>query len=242
VADEDLYTLTLEQLDQAHARGQPLFAHVMTTSNHRPYTFPTGRGEWPQGERNSAVAYTDWAVGDFLERARTKPWFANTLFVITADHCAASSGKAALPVFQYHIPMWIYAPGLVAPGRYEALTSQIDIAPTILGLLGMDYRSQFYGVDVFQREPGTERAFIGTYQLLGYLRQDKLVQLGPHRKVDTVQPAYLRDQEQPALPEDPSLTLQAISFYQVAAYDFTHGNMRNRGDAPVVPPQAKLEH
>lgn len=231
VADEDLYTLALEQLDAAHARGQPLFAHVMTTSNHRPYTFPAGRGPWPQGERNSAVAYTDWAIGDFIERARSKPWFHDTLFVITADHCAASAGKAALPVFQYHIPMWIYAPGSVAPGRYAALTSQIDIAPTILGLLGMDYTSQFYGSDVFQREPGTERAFIGTYQLLGYLRDGKLVQLGPHRRVDTVQPAYLRDQLQPALGEDPSLTLQAISFYQVAAYDFEHGYMRNRGAA-----------
>ncbi|MBK6333362.1 MAG: LTA synthase family protein [Thermomonas sp.] len=58
------------------AQGKPFFAHVMTTSNHRPYTFPEGRGPWPQGKRESAVAYTDWAIGDFLRRARGKPWFA----------------------------------------------------------------------------------------------------------------------------------------------------------------------
>ena len=69
------------------------------------------------------------------------------------------------------------------------MTSQIDIAPTVLGLLGMDYDSRFFGVDVFQRPPGSERAFIGTYQLLGYLRDQTLVQLSPHRRVDTLRPA-----------------------------------------------------
>ncbi|RZA20660.1 MAG: alkaline phosphatase family protein [Lysobacteraceae bacterium] len=226
VADEDLYTLSMEVFDRAHAEGKPFFAHVMTTSNHRPYTFPAGRGPWPQGKRESAVSYTDWAIGDFLRRARGKPWFADTLFVVTADHCASSAGIAALPAFRYRIPMWIHAPGHVAPGRFTALTSQVDIPPTLLGLLGIDYDSQFYGTDVFQRAPGHERAYIGTYQLLGYLRDDTLVQLSPHRKVDTVRPALVADAGQPALPEEPQLTLQAISDYQTAAYRFSHGLMR----------------
>jgi phosphoglycerol transferase MdoB-like AlkP superfamily enzyme len=224
VADEDLYTMALGLFDRDHAAGKPFFAHIMTTSNHRPYTFPEGRGPWPQGKRESAVAYTDWAIGDFLRRARTKPWFKDTVFVITADHCASSAGIAALPVFRYHIPMWIYSPGNIAPGRFDALMGQVDIAPTLLGLLGMDYDSQFYGIDVFQQYPG--RAYVGTYQLLGYLAGDKLVQLAPHRKVDTVRPAWAGDQQQPPLPEDPALSLQAISDYQTAAYRFTHGLMR----------------
>ena len=227
VADEDLYTMAMKHFDADAARGRPFFAHIMTTSNHRPYTFPAGRGPWPQGKRESAVAYTDWAIGDFLRRARRHPWFAHTVFVITADHCASSAGKAALPVFRYHIPLWIYAPGgQVAPGRYTRMTSQIDIPPTLLGLLGMDYYSQFYGVDVFQQPRGRERAFVGTYELLGYLRDGKLVQLSPHRKVETLRPAFDHDQPQPALPEDPALTLQAISYYQTAADAFDHGRMR----------------
>lgn len=227
VADEDLYTMAMQHFDADAAAGKPFFAHLMTTSNHRPYTFPAGRGPWPQGKRSSAVAYTDWAIGDFLRRASTKPWFRNTLFVITADHCASSAGIAALPAFRYRIPLWIYAPGgQVAPGRVERRVSQIDIAPTVLGLLGMDYDSRFYGVDIFQLPPGRERAFIGTYQLLGYLRDDKLVQLSPHRKVDTLRPAYARDVAQPELPEDPALTLQAISYYQTAAAAFSDGSMR----------------
>lgn len=224
VADEDLYTLAMGVFDRDHAAGKPFFAHIMTTSNHRPYTFPEGRGPWPQGKRESAVAYTDWAIGDFLRRARTKPWFKDTVFVITADHCASSAGIAALPVFRYHIPMWIHSPGNVAPGRFDALMGQVDIGPTLLGLLGMDYDSRFYGIDVFQQRPG--RAYVGTYQLLGYLADGKLVQLAPHRRVDTVRPAYDSDQQQPPLPEDPALSLRAISDYETAAYRFTHGLMR----------------
>lgn len=226
VADEDLYAMAMKRFAADFAAGKPFFAHVMTTSNHRPYTFPEGRGPWLQGKRESAVAYTDWAIGDFLRRARAKPWFRNTLFIVTADHCASSAGKAALPAFRYRIPLWIYAPGgQVAPGRFERMTSQIDIPPTLLGLLGMDYDSQFYGIDVFQQPPGRERALLGTYQLLGYLRDGKLVQLSPHRKVDTLQPAYVRDEAQPPLPEDPALTLQAISHYQIAAAAFADGAM-----------------
>ena len=227
VADEDLYTMAMKRFDADAAAGKPFFAHVMTTSNHRPYTFPAGRGPWPQGRRESAVAYTDWAIGDFLRRASTHAWFRHTLFVITADHCASSGGIAALPAFRYRIPLWIYAPGgQVEAGRFERMTSQIDIPPTVLGLLGMDYYSQFYGVDVMQQPPGRERAFIGNYQLLGYLRGGKLVQLSPHRKTETLRPAYDRDQPQPSLADDPALTLQAISNYQTAAEAFASGGMR----------------
>ncbi len=230
VADEDLYTMALKRFDVDAAAGKPFFAHLMTTSNHRPYTFPAGRGPWPQGKRESAVSYTDWAIGDFLRRARGKAWFADTVFVITADHCASSAGIAALPAFRYRIPLWVYSPGNIAPGRFSGMTSQIDIPPTMLGLLGMDYDSRFYGADVFQQAPGHARAFIGTYQLLGYLRDDKLVQLSPHRKAETLQPSLERDQSQPALHEDPALTLQAIAYYQTAADAFTSGAMRRRGD------------
>jgi phosphoglycerol transferase MdoB-like AlkP superfamily enzyme len=224
VADEDLYTLALRRFDADHATGRPFFAHLMTTSNHRPYTFPAGRGPWAQHDRTGAVRYTDWAIGDFLRRARKHAWFADTVFVITADHCAMSAGKAALPAFRYHIPLWIYSPGHIRPGRFDALTGQIDIAPTLLGLLGFDYESRFFGVDVFQKAP--DRAFIGTYELLGLLEGDRLVQLSPHRRVATLRPALGTDRLQPQEPDDPKLTLQAISFYETAAHAFERGQMR----------------
>ena len=83
--------------------------------------FPANRGPWPQKQRPSAVRYTDWAIGDFLARARKHAWFDNTVFVFTADHCAMSAGKAALPAFRYRIPLWVYAPGHVAPGTFDGI-------------------------------------------------------------------------------------------------------------------------
>lgn len=225
VADEDLYSLAIAEFDQIHATGKPFFAHLLTTSNHRPYTFPTGRVDYPQGKREGAVAYTDWAVGDFLRRARTKPWFDDTVFVITADHCASSGGIAQLPVFRYHIPLWIYAPKHIAPQRVDRMMAQIDLGPTVLGLLGMDYRSQFYGADLFQLEPGRERALIGNYQRLGYLRDDQLIELTPHRHVGSVRPDYQENLPQPQIALDPELAVEAIGYYQTASYRFRHGLM-----------------
>lgn len=243
VADEDLYTLALTEFDQAHARGKPFFAHLMTTSNHRPYTFPEHRVGGAQGKRESAVQYTDWAIGDFLRRARSKPWFADTVFVITADHCASSGGIAQLPVFRYHIPLWIYSPAHIRPARVDRLIAQIDIGPTVLGLLGMDYRSSFYGSDIFQRPAGRERAFIGNYQRLGYLRANQLIELSPHRRIDSVKPQY--EQDLPQAPEavDGPLALEAIGYYQTASHRFSHGLMALPEDrtaaATVIPVAAK---
>jgi membrane-anchored protein YejM (alkaline phosphatase superfamily) len=242
VADEDLYTLALARFDADHAAGRPFFAHVMTTSNHRPYTFPTGRVDYPQGERDSAVAYTDWAIGDFLRRARMKPWFANTVFVITADHCASSGGLAALPVFRYHIPLWIYAPGQVAPGRVERMLSQIDIGPTVLGLLDFSYRSHFYGVDALQPSSGEERALIGNNQRLGVLHGDRLVELAPHRVADTVRPRFDDDGPQPELRAREDDVLDAIAYYETADYRFRKGRMRHAPAPPAGVPVAVRAH
>ena len=122
-------------------------------------------------------------------------------------------------------------------GRVERRLSQIDIPPTLLGLLGISYTSRFYGQDLFALEPGRERAFIGNYQQLGYLRDDRLVQLGPKRVVEEVRPAFTNDQPQPPIPLDPQLVSEAVRYYQTASYRFAHGMM---GDVPSTPtgPQA----
>ncbi|MBN8427067.1 MAG: LTA synthase family protein [Xanthomonadales bacterium] len=226
VADEDLYSLSLQQFNAAHSEGKPFFAHIMTTSNHRPYTFPTGRGDWPQGKRESAVQYTDWAVSDFLRRAQSKAWFDDTIFVITADHCASSGGIAQLPAFRYEIPMWIYAPKHVAAGVVERRMAQIDIGPTVLGLLGFDYVSAFYGINLFALPEGRERALIGNYQRLGLLTQETLVELAPQSHVGAVAPVFDGDFAQPAKALDPELAARAIAYYQTASERFESGRMR----------------
>ncbi|MET0332086.1 MAG: sulfatase-like hydrolase/transferase [Dyella sp.] len=237
VADEDLYTLALAQMDKANAAGKPFFLHIMTTTNHRPFTFPSGRVRGRSGTREGAVEYTDWSIADFLKRAKGKPYFNDTVFVITADHCASSAGRASVPINRYHIPLWIYAPAHIAPQRVERLTAQMDIPPTLLGLLNFSYRSRFFGYDVFKLEPGRERAFPATYEKLGFLRGDRLTILEPQRKLEQVHPDFATGDAVPALPQDPLQIAQATASYQVAAELFKAGQLARRKDdsTPVSP-------
>jgi len=226
IADEDLYSLALTKLDREHARGNRFFAHIMTTSNHRPYTFPKNRIDLKGKRRQSAVKYTDWAIGDFLRRASGKPWFDNTLFVIVADHTAKAAGKTDLPPARYHIPMIWYAPRLVKPGVIGRLMSQADIGPTLVGWLGLSYSSRFFGYDIFSLEAGRERAFISTYQKLGYLKANRLVVLDVNRK-PTVLDGLPGKRAGTAPPTDQQLIKEAISWYQSASDYFRSGQLKD---------------
>jgi phosphoglycerol transferase MdoB-like AlkP superfamily enzyme len=227
--DEDLYRWAMREADRDHAAGKPFFHFVMTTSNHRPFTFPDGKIDLPSktSGRSGAVKYTDYAIGEFLKNAATKPWYKNTIFVIVADHCASSAGKTELPVQNYHIPLLIFAPGgQVKPGVVRTLTSQIDYAPTLLGLLRWTYPSRFYGRDVLALPAGAEgRALIGNYQKLGLFQGSRLGILKPVRQSVTL--SYARDtHEMKVLAPDSSLIDETIAYYQTASWLFKHGHQR----------------
>jgi len=226
IADEDLFSLAFAKLDRVHARGKRFFAHIMTTSNHRPYTFPENRIDLPQKHRESAVKYTDWAIGDFIRRAALKPWFDKTLFIITADHTASAGGKTDLPPSRYLIPMIWYAPKLIAPGVFGRLMSQIDVAPSLLGWLGLSYKSRFFGYDMFRLAAGRERAFISTYQKLGYLKGGRLVVLDVNRPPAVRAGLPARPNGKPA-PTDRQLIREAISWYQSASFYFRSGQLKD---------------
>lgn len=226
VADENLFSLAEKEIGLTVASGKPVFAHVMTTSNHRPFTYPDGRIDIASSTgRDGAVKYTDYAIGKFIRSCARKEWFNNTVFVIIADHCASSAGKTELPIHKYHIPLLIYSPANIQPARMERLMSQIDLGPTLLGLLNFSYTSKFYGYDMFALEPGRERAFISTYQSLGYVKNNKLVVLSPQQKLDTYQ-VSLNGELQRQEGNDATLTREAISWYQSASYAFSNGLMR----------------
>lgn len=221
VADEDLYTQALKEIDATQAAGKPFFGLVMTTSNHRPYTYPDGRIDIPSpGKREGAVKYTDYAIHDFLERARRKPWFDDTVFVIVADHCAKSAGKEALTAARYRIPMFIYAPKHIPAGKVDRLISQIDIAPTLLGLLNFDYESRFYGRDALRkRQTDSGRALIGTYQKLGYIKDGWLTVLSPQQEVTSYRLGA--DGRQDIAPDTDVASLDAaVAYYEGASLLF----------------------
>ena len=225
VADEDLFTLTLRELDARHAKNKPFFAHVMTTSNHRPYTYPAGRIDIASATGpDGAVKYTDWAIGDFIARARTKPWFKDTVFVIVADHCAAARGKTDLPLERFHIPMIIYAPAHVAPARIDTIASQIDVGPTVLALLNFAYTSRFFGQDILEEGRSHQRALMANYQTVGYYENGLVVELRPQRRVRVLDAASGR--ELPLQGEAAHFADEAVGYYQGAAAAFRSGALR----------------
>ena len=184
VCDEDTYRLALRVCDGSHRTGKPFFTHIMTVSNHRPFTYPEGRisidGD-PQS-RAGGVKYTDYAIGNFLRMARETSWFSETVFVIVADHCASSAGRTNLPLEKYHIPALVYSPGFIEPRRVATPCSQIDLMPTVFSLLRLSYDSRFYGQDILG-EGFVPRAFVATYQDLGYYCDGILTVLSPVRSV-----------------------------------------------------------
>lgn len=223
MADENLFDQALQAADDAHEKQQPFFFHVMTTSNHRPYTYPEGRIDIPSGSgRDGAVKYTDYAIAQLLKKAQDKSWFDDTIFVIVADHTAGSAGKQALPIKNYHIPMWIYAPTLIQPGKVNALVSQIDIAPTLLAMLNMDYDSWFFGKDMMAMQPNEQRSLIGNYQNLALYENDTLTILSPPKITrQRLYPGMVEEEE--VSPQSNNRHLKRVTaFYEGADYIYRH--------------------
>jgi phosphoglycerol transferase MdoB-like AlkP superfamily enzyme len=220
MADEDLYKQTLKLADADYAKQQPFLLQLMTTSNHRPYTYPENRIDIKSGNgRDGAVKYTDYAIGQFLDQARQKPWFDNTIFVFVADHTAGSAGMEDLPIANYQIPLFIYAPKLIEARETAQLASQIDLAPTLLGLLNLDYQSTFFGRNLLQDNPLPPRVVVGNYQHLGLFDGKNLAILSPRQGLRRHDDALTESRESQATASDP-LIVRAITYYQTASYGF----------------------
>jgi len=218
VCDEDLFRKTIREAGASHAAGKPFFSMVMTTSNHRPFTYPEGRIDIPvKTGRSGGVKYADYAIGRFIAEASRQPWFKDTVIVIVADHCANSAGKTDIPIRKYEIPMLIHAPHHIKPGRVDTLMSQIDVAPTLLGLLNMSYDTDFMGRDILKDSGGAPRAFISTYQKLGYLTDDQLLVLGPRQYAAQYQAERGSENLKP-LPVNEQLLGDMLAYYQGGNY------------------------
>ena len=237
--DQDMFRWAVEEADRDHAAGKPFHFFCMTTSNHRPFTFPlngvdlkdSAGKELDDGPKRT-VKYTDFAINELLEIAKTKPWFANTVFVIVADHCAFSAGKAELDVTKFHIPALIWNPQLVQPQRFTKLASQIDVMPTLFGLMNWSYTSRFFGLDVLDPEyAGKARTYVSNYQKIAYLRGDQMAILKPKKEFS------LYDVNRKTGDLTPNLTLtplldEAIDCYQSAAFLYKAGRLKSDTSQP----------
>lgn len=222
-SDEDSFSWSMAAADKAYAEHKPFYHFVMSTSNHRPFTWPEGRISPKLTGVNGGAAYSDYAIGKFLEGAKSKPWFKNTVFVIVADHCMRVAGKRELEVKKYHIPMIIWNPELIPPQRVDTLCSQIDLAPTLLGLMKWSYHSRFFGRDLLRPDAAKrERTFISNYQKLGYLERQRLAVLKPICQSQSYQ-LDLGSGDLAPTPAQTGFEDEATAHYEAASYFLAHG-------------------
>ncbi len=219
--DEDSYARAIKEADQSYKAGKPFFNFILTTSNHKPYTFPEV-GLKLNKNRSGGVRYTDYALQKFFEEAPKHAWFKNTLFVIIGDHCGSSAGKSEMPILKYQIPCLIYAPELIKPMQVDKLCSQVDVIPTLAGIMNWNYESTFFGKNILTMSPSDERAFIGTYQKLGYIKGNKLMVLSPQKKFAQYSfDRYSGDMKEVKVEEQ--FKTDAVSIYQTAEHMFVNG-------------------
>lgn len=208
--DDDTYKKLIKEADESYAKGKPFLSVMLSISNHRPYTYPDENLPLKSGQhkRRGAVLYADYAIGQFIEEAKTKPWFDNTVFVFVADHTAGAAGKEEINLEGHRIPAIIYAPKLIKPQKIDTAVSQMDILPTLLGILNFDYVSSFWGQDILK--PNYEsRFFVSNYQKVGYVKNGTDVILKPLKD-------FSFEGKEISKEEQDKLMAEGIAFYQQA--------------------------
>ena len=181
VSDEDLYSRGVAEMRVLHQTGKPFLVSFMTVSNHQPFSYPSGRiPEDPKARsRKHAVKYTDWALGDFFEKVKQEPFWKDTIFVVIADHGARVYGSQQIPLKSYEIPFVVLGPAVVPqPRRVSELGCQLDVTPTILGLLGRPYDSLFFGRDLLKAGTGPGRVLMHHNRSIGIYESDRLIVFG----------------------------------------------------------------
>jgi len=220
ICDEDIFNKMLEVADTHYKNKEPFFNFVMTTSNHRPYTYPNGRIDIPSGtSRDGAVKYTDYALRKMFATAKHKSWFKNTVFIIIADHCASSAGKDEIDVANYHIPAFIINMPVELNQKVTKQCSQIDLFPTYFALQNWNYDSDFFGKNVLSSS-FDGRALMGTYRKLVLMKQNKVMILSDQKR----QAFYSWNKADNSLKSEPieqAFLNETIAWYQTADYLFT---------------------
>ena len=164
------------------------------------------------------MKYTDWALGQFFDAAKKESFWTNTIFVVVADHGARVYGTQTIPIHSYEIPLLVLGPAAVkTPTRNETLGCQLDVAPTVLGMIGRPYESMFYGRDLLK--PHKEFVVLNHNRDIGMYRDQHLVVLNLNKTVEYFH-GDPRGEDMQLVPtgdaQDLELEKDAVSLFQTA--------------------------
>ncbi|MCL2328014.1 MAG: sulfatase-like hydrolase/transferase [Bacteroidetes bacterium] len=140
--------------DELATMPEPFFATVFNLTSHHPFVIPPDyQNKLPKGftKVQQPVAYTDRALQKLFARIKNEPWYKNTIFVFIADHPSSErySDYAKTPKGSTAILYFIYTPSHELQGTHTQVTQQLDVMPTLLGLLGNTNPYFAFGRDVF---------------------------------------------------------------------------------------------
>lgn len=155
VPDHFMFKFSITKLNEIANAGQPFFAAYMTASNHSPNIIPENIDFVPKSENfpDKIIEYSDWAIADFLRKASQQSWFDNTIFIFIADHGLNMGHTYDMPLSFHHTPLIFHAPKLLGnPKTLTCMGGQIDLAPTLLGLLNVEYVNNTMGIDLLKEK------------------------------------------------------------------------------------------
>jgi len=186
VCNEDLYDRLLVEMRDYHDAGKPFLMTSMSVSNHKPYTFPDGRiPEKPNRARTNVVKYSDYALARFFEQAKKEPFWQDTIFVVVGDHGARVYGSQSIPIRSYEIPFLVMGPAVAKePQRTSTLGCQLDIIPTVLGMIGRPYETTFYGHDLLKVPAEHQRVLLNHNRSVGIYEDQRMVVFSLNKQVE----------------------------------------------------------
>lgn len=152
VQDDFLYQYALSVLNKKACSGHPFFTVLLSISNHPPYVIPNYFKPHSDKSEDQIVEYADWSIKQFMTEAKRQPWFDNTIFVLLGDHGKlVGSPESEIPQSYNHIPLMIYGKD-IQPEIRNQFGGQIDVAPTLLGLLNISYIQNNFGIDLLKEQ------------------------------------------------------------------------------------------
>ncbi len=151
VPDNYLFNYAIDTFDQMDT-SKPFFATLLTASNHEPYVLPNDFQSAQTQPNLRATNYADWSIGQFLARAKKSAWFKKTIFIFVADHgFRVGENKYDLELSYQHVPIIFYAPSIIPAKVSDAWIGQIDIFPTLMGMLHFPYINNTLGTDIIKQ-------------------------------------------------------------------------------------------
>ncbi|MBL0232273.1 MAG: LTA synthase family protein [Chitinophagaceae bacterium] len=181
ISDKDLF---LEANAVFRKEAKPFFAYIQTSGNHRPYDKSISPRDtdfhkivvpddqllkygFGSLDEFNAFRYFDYCIQEFLSAAEKEPYFQNTIFVFVGDHGVAGNAEAIYPsvwtsarLTDEHVPLLFYAPQLLTPEWRKEVVSQVDVLPTIAGLIHIAYKNTSLGRDLLDPNKKNNFAFI----------------------------------------------------------------------------------